>query len=48
MPDISKVSVDPTALIALGFLGAIVVLSIALFVWVTSHMGKPAKKPDRA
>ena len=43
MPDLSNVHVDPTALIALGFLGAIVVLSALLFGWLTAQMGK--KKP---
>ncbi|MFO1017202.1 MAG: hypothetical protein U1E03_06365 [Hyphomonadaceae bacterium] len=44
MPDLSNVHVDPTALIALGFLGAIVVLSALLFGWLTAQMGK--KKPQ--
>lgn len=46
MPDISKLNIDPAALIALGFLGAIIVLSIALFAWLTSHTGEPAKRSD--
>jgi hypothetical protein len=40
MPEIDFALLDPAALIALGFLGSILVLSAGLFVWLAGHMGK--------
>lgn len=46
MPNLSNVHVDPTALMALGFLGAIVVLSALLFAWLVAQMGKKKPRAD--
>ena len=43
MPDIDFANLDPAALIALGFLGAVLALSLGLFVWLGARMGRRGK-----
>lgn len=40
MPDFTKLNVDPAALIALGFLGAVLLLTLGLFGWLVTRGGK--------
>lgn len=44
MPQISNLSVDATALMAVGFLAAILVLTLGLFAWLILQPGKRAKR----
>ncbi len=40
MPNIANLDIDPLAFIALGFLGAVIVLTFGLFWWIMSQGGK--------
>jgi len=35
--------VDPAAIIALGFLAAVLLVSVTLFVWISAHSDKRKK-----
>lgn len=43
MPNVSGLSVDSTALMALGFLGAVLLMTIGLFAWIMLQGGKAPK-----
>jgi hypothetical protein len=40
MPDFAKLDIDPTALMALGFLGVILLVTFILFGWLMAQGGK--------
>jgi hypothetical protein len=40
VPEIANLHFDPAALIALGFLGAVLVLTLGLFGWLAVNMAK--------
>lgn len=44
MPEIANVNVDMAALVALGFLGAVLIVTASVFVWLVTQGGK-RKKP---
>ncbi|MCC6789004.1 MAG: hypothetical protein IT547_14315 [Hyphomonadaceae bacterium] len=44
MPAIGNVSVDATALMALGFLVAVLATSMGLFVWLMRQGGKRPRR----
>lgn len=43
MPEIDFANLDPAALIALGFLGAVLALTLGIFWWLAANMGKRRK-----
>lgn len=43
MPNIANLNVDPLALTALGFLGAVLALTLGLFAWLMLQGGKRKK-----
>lgn len=45
MPQIANVTVDPLALTALGFLGAVLVCTVGLFGWLMLQGGKRQQPP---
>lgn len=46
MPNLANLSVDPAALIALGFLVAVLVMTFVLFGWVAKQGAKRQKPPS--
>ncbi|WP_395645400.1 hypothetical protein [Terricaulis sp.] len=46
MPDIAGLNVDTAALVALGFLVAVLAISLGLFGWVMSQGGKRKRPPQ--
>ncbi len=43
MPDFAKLSIDPLAITALGFLVAVLVMTFGLFGWLMMQGGKGKK-----